>query len=43
MGAGFLFGNVPIVKDNFTLVTLGIVAVSVIPMLIEVMRHRRRQ
>jgi membrane-associated protein len=43
MGAGFLFGNVPIVKDNFTLVTLGIVAVSVIPMVIEVMRHRRRQ
>jgi membrane-associated protein len=43
MGAGFLFGNVPIVKDNFTLVTLGIVAVSVMPMVVEVMRHRRRR
>jgi membrane-associated protein len=41
MGAGFLFGNVPIVKDNFTLVTLGIVAVSVMPMVVEVIRHRR--
>ena len=27
MGAGFLFGNVPIIKDNFTLVTIGIVIV----------------
>jgi membrane-associated protein len=43
MGAGFLFGNVPIVKDNFTLVTLGIVAVSVMPMVVEVLRHRRRR
>jgi membrane-associated protein len=43
MGAGFLFGNVPIVKDNFTLVTLGIVAVSVLPMVFEVLRHRRRR
>ena len=25
LGAGFLFGNVPIVKDNFSLVTIGIV------------------
>ena len=41
MGAGFLFGNVPIVKDNFTLVTIGIVIVSVLPMVFEVVRHRR--
>ena len=41
MGAGFLFGNVPIVKDNFTLVTIGIVIVSVLPMVFEVIRHRR--
>lgn len=42
MGAGFLFGNVPVIKDNFTLVTLGIVVVSLLPMLFEFMRHCRR-
>ena len=25
MGAGYLFGNVPVIKNNFTLVTIGIV------------------
>jgi membrane-associated protein len=42
MGAGFLFGNVPIVKDNFTLVTIGIVIVSVLPMVYEVIKHRKQ-
>jgi membrane-associated protein len=28
---GYLFGNVPIVKENFGLVTIGIVVVSVLP------------
>ena len=32
LGAGYLFGNVPIVKDNFSLVALGIVVVSLLPM-----------
>jgi membrane-associated protein len=42
-GGGVLFGNIPIVKDNFTLVTLGIIGVSVMPIAIEWLRHRRRQ
>ena len=42
LGAGLLFGNVPIVKDNFSLVTIGIVFVSILPMLVEYLRHRRR-
>jgi membrane-associated protein len=42
LGAGFLFGNVPIVKDNFSLVTIGIVAASLLPMLVEYLRHRRQ-
>ena len=42
VGAGYVFGNVPIVKENFTLVALGIVAVSLLPMAIEFMRHRTR-
>ena len=41
VGAGYVFGNVPIVKDNFTLVALGIVAVSLLPMVIEYLRHRK--
>jgi membrane-associated protein len=40
--AGVLFGNVPIIKNNFSLVTIGIVAVSVLPMVVEIIRHRRR-
>ena len=39
MGAGLLFGNVPIVRQNFSLVTIGIVGVSVLPMVIEYLRH----
>ena len=42
MGAGIIFGNIPIVRDNFTLITLGIVFVSVLPVLIELVRHRNR-
>src|SRR5947208_3379496 len=34
LGAGWLFGNVPSVKDNFSLVTIGIVAVSLLPMVV---------
>ena len=40
MGAGVLFGNVPVVRNNFSLVTLGIVAVSLLPMAVELWRHR---
>jgi len=41
LGAGYLFGNVPIVKKNFTLVMLGIVFVSVLPAAYEFLKHRR--
>ena len=40
--AGFAFGNVPIVRDNFTLVALGIVFVSLLPIVVEFVRHRRQ-
>lgn len=40
LGAGLLFGNVPMVKENFSLVTIGIVAVSLLPAVVELMRHR---
>jgi membrane-associated protein len=41
--AGYAFGNVPIVRDNFTLVALGIVAVSLIPIALEYLRHGREK
>jgi membrane-associated protein len=41
VGAGYLFGNVPVVKDNFSLVVLGIVAVSLLPMVFEILSARR--
>jgi membrane-associated protein len=41
LGAGYLFGNVPVVKENFSLVALGIVLVSVLPMAIEYWRFRK--
>jgi membrane-associated protein len=42
LGAGLLFGNVPVVKENFSLVTIGIVIVSLLPMVFEYLAHRRR-
>jgi membrane-associated protein len=42
IGAGYTFGNVPIIKNNFSLVTIGIVIVSVLPMGVEYIRHRTR-
>jgi membrane-associated protein len=40
LGAGFFFGNIPIIKQNFSLVTIGIVIVSVLPMAIEYLRRQ---
>jgi membrane-associated protein len=42
VGAGYLFGNIAVVKNNFSLVALGIVAVSLIPMLVEWVKHRKK-
>ncbi|HEX8916309.1 MAG TPA: VTT domain-containing protein [Humisphaera sp.] len=41
VGAGVAFGNIPFVKKNFELVIVGIVVVSVLPMVIEFVRARR--
>lgn len=37
---GYYFGNLPVVKENFTLVILAIIVVSVTPGVIEYVRHR---
>jgi membrane-associated protein len=38
---GYAFGNVPVVRDNFSLVAIGIVLVSLIPIAIEYLKRRR--
>ncbi|OGS50058.1 MAG: hypothetical protein A3J79_04610 [Elusimicrobia bacterium RIFOXYB2_FULL_62_6] len=39
--AGFFFGNIPVVKNNFTAVILAIVFISVLPGVIEYLRHKK--
>jgi membrane-associated protein len=42
LGAGYGFGNVPVVRNNFSLVAIGIVVVSMIPMLVQWARHKKQ-
>jgi len=39
---GYLFGNLPVVRRNFTLVMAAIILLSLIPAVVEVLRHRSR-
>ena len=39
---GVLFGNIPIVRENFTVVILGIIGISILPGIVEWWKHRRR-
>jgi membrane-associated protein len=38
--AGFFFGNLPFVKANFSVVILAIIAISLLPAIVEIVRHR---
>lgn len=40
---GYFFGGLPIVKDNFTYVIFGIIIVSVLPPVFEVIREKRKK
>ena len=39
---GYFLGNIAVVKDNIELILIGIVGLSVIPIAIETLRHRRQ-
>jgi membrane-associated protein len=41
-GLGYLFGNIPIVKQNFSLVAIIIIIVSILPILWEFIKSRRQ-
>jgi len=38
---GYFFGNIPVVQKNFSLVILAIIVLSVLPIVIEFLKHRR--
>lgn len=40
MGAGYLFGSIPFVEKNFEYVVIGIVLVSILPMILEYINHK---
>lgn len=41
--AGFWFGNYPVVKEHFSLVVIGIIIVSLIPMMVSAIRGARHK
>ncbi|MBA3022837.1 MAG: DedA family protein [Gammaproteobacteria bacterium] len=40
--AGYFFGNIPVIKNNLTLMILVIVFISFVPAMIQFIRHRRQ-
>lgn len=36
---GYFFGNIPVIKNNLSIVILAIIAISILPGLIEIIRH----
>jgi len=43
VGAGYFFGNIAIVRKNFSLAILGIIALSTVPVVTEYLRHRKKK
>jgi membrane-associated protein len=41
--AGFFFGNIPVVKKNFSVVIFAIIFISVLPAVIEFIKHKRNE
>ena len=41
--AGYLFGTVPVVEENLTLVIFGIILLSISPAIFEVLRHKLKR
>jgi membrane-associated protein len=41
--AGFFFGNIPFVRENFSLVIIGVVVISVIPVFYEILSRKMKR
>lgn len=39
--AGYLFGNLPVIQENLKLLIVGIIVLSIMPGVIEIIRHKR--
>ncbi len=39
--AGYLFGNLPVIQENLKLLIVGIIVLSIMPGIIEIIRHKR--
>jgi membrane-associated protein len=42
VGGGYFFGNLPVVKEHFSLVIMAIIIISILPGVIEYVRQRRQ-
>lgn len=42
VSAGYFFGNIPFIKENFEFVILAIIFISILPAVIEYLRERRK-
>jgi membrane-associated protein len=40
-GTGYFFGNIPLVKENYSLAIIAIIAISTVPIAVEYLKHRR--
>lgn len=38
--AGYFFGQMPLIKDNFEFAVIGIVLISILPVIIEIIKHK---
>jgi membrane-associated protein len=43
LSAGYFFGGLPAVRENFTLVIMAIIVISVLPMVVEYLKARSRK
>ena len=43
VGAGYFFGTIPLVKENYSLAIVAIIAISTVPIAVEYLKHRRRK
>jgi membrane-associated protein len=42
-GAGYFFGTLPLIKNNFSIAVVAIIAISTVPIVVEYVKHRRQK